>query len=159
MLEITESLLMRGADKVIDIMNQLVAMGLALALDDFGTGYSSLSYLKRFPIDVLKIDQSFTFDVTTDESAASITRAIIAMARSLGMTTVAEGVETREQMEFLGALGGDVMQGFLISRPLPEDQITALLNIGSTLAEAQGSRRWPIVGGNAAGEGQQSAVA
>ena len=149
-LELTESTLMHDTDAAVATMRQLKRLGVRLALDDFGTGYSSLSYLKRFPIDVLKIDQSFTFDVTTDESAASITRAIIAMARSLGMTTVAEGVETREQMEFLGALGGDVMQGFLISRPLPVDQITALLSLGATLAEAQGSRRWPIGGVKAA---------
>jgi EAL domain-containing protein (putative c-di-GMP-specific phosphodiesterase class I) len=145
-LELTESTLMHDTDAAVATMRQLKRLGVRLALDDFGTGYSSLSYLKRFPIDVLKIDQSFTFDVTTDEGAASITRAIIAMARSLGMTTVAEGVETREQMEFLGALGGDVMQGYLISRPLPVAEITALLREGSTLAEVEGSRRWPMQG-------------
>ena len=127
-LELTESVLMHNTDAALATMRQIKTLGVRLALDDFGTGYSSLSYLKRFPIDVLKIDQSFTFEVTSDEGAASITRAIIAMARSLNMTTVAEGVETKEQLDFLGALGCDVMQGFHISRPLPVDQITALLD-------------------------------
>ena len=129
-LELTESALMHDTDATVETMRQIKKLGVRLSLDDFGTGYSSLSYLKRFPIDVLKIDQSFTFEVTSDEGAASITRAIIAMARSLNMTTVAEGVETKEQLEFLGALGCDVMQGFHISRPLPVSQITALLDAG-----------------------------
>ena len=127
-LELTESVLMHNTDAALATMLQIKNLGVRLALDDFGTGYSSLSYLKRFPIDVLKIDQSFTFEVTIDEGAASITRAIIAMARSLNMTTVAEGVETKEQLDFLGALGCDVMQGFHISRPLQVSQITALLD-------------------------------
>ena len=118
-----------------------------LALDDFGTGYSSLSYLKRFPIDVLKIDKSFTFDVTSDEGAASITRAIIAMARSLNMRTVAEGVETAEQLEFLGALGCDVMQGYHIGRPVPADRMTALLRDDMRLAgHTNGRQRSAAVG-------------
>ena len=129
-LELTESVLMHNTDSTIETMRQIKNLGVRLAMDDFGTGYSSLSYLKRFPIDVLKIDQSFTFEVTKDEGAASITRAIIAMARSLNMTTVAEGVETKEQLEFLSALGCDVMQGFHISRPLPVGQVTVLLDAG-----------------------------
>ena len=127
-LELTESVLMHDTKATIETMRQLKNVGVRLALDDFGTGYSSLSYLKRFPIDVLKIDQSFTFEVTSDDGAASITRAIIAMARSLNMTTVAEGVETCEQLAYLVALGCDVMQGFHISRPVPNEQITALLD-------------------------------
>ena len=127
-LELTESTLMSNTDTAIETMRQLKGLGVRLALDDFGTGYSSLSYLKRFPIDVLKIDKSFTFDVTSDEGAASITRAIIAMARSLNMTTVAEGVETREQLDMLGTLGCDVMQGYYLSRPLSRDAATAFLN-------------------------------
>ena len=134
-LELTESTLMHNTDAAVETMRQLKSLGVRLALDDFGTGYSSLSYLKRFPIDVLKIDKSFTFDVTSDEGAASITRAIIAMARSLNMITVAEGVETREQLEFLGALGCDVMQGYHISRPLPVDRMTALLGAGLPVTE------------------------
>jgi diguanylate cyclase (GGDEF)-like protein/PAS domain S-box-containing protein len=133
-LELTESTLMHKTDAVVETMRQLKRLGVRLALDDFGTGYSSLSYLRRFPIDVLKIDKSFTSDVTSDEGAASITRAIIAMARSLNMTTVAEGVETAEQLELLSALGCDVMQGYLIGHPLPAQRITALLNDGRSQA-------------------------
>ena len=129
-LELTESSLMNNTEAAVETMREIKRLGVRLALDDFGTGYSSLSYLKRFPIDVLKIDQSFTFEVTSDDGAATITRAIIAMARSLNMTTVAEGVETREQLAFLGAAGCDVMQGFHIGRPLPAGQITALLGDG-----------------------------
>jgi diguanylate cyclase (GGDEF)-like protein/PAS domain S-box-containing protein len=117
-LELTESVLMHDTDATVETMRQIKRLGVRLALDDFGTGYSSLSYLKRFPIDVLKIDRSFTLEVTSDDGAASITRAIIAMARSLNMTTVAEGVETQAQLDFLGALGCDVMQGYHIGRPL-----------------------------------------
>ncbi len=138
-LELTESVLMQGTDAAVHTMRQIKALGVRLALDDFGTGYSSLSYLKRFPIDVLKIDQSFTFEVTSDDGAASITRAIIAMARSLNMTTVAEGVETREQLEFLGMLGCDVMQGYHISRPVPASQITAMLEADLLLARGKES--------------------
>ncbi len=119
---------MHDTGAAVETMRQIKKLGVRLALDDFGTGYSSLSYLKRFPIDVLKIDQSFTFEVTSDDGAASITRAIVAMAQSLRMTTVAEGVETGEQLDFLCALGCDVIQGFHISRPLPVSQITALLD-------------------------------
>ncbi len=126
-LELTESALMHDTEAAIATMRHLERLGVRLALDDFGTGYSSLSYLRRFPIDVLKIDRSFTADVTGDTGAASITRAIIAMAQSLDMTTVAEGVETQEQLEFLAGLGCQVMQGYHISRPLPADRVTALL--------------------------------
>ena len=145
-LELTESVLMQNTDAALATMRQIKNLGVRLALDDFGTGYSSLSYLKRFPIDVLKIDQSFTFEVTSDEGAASITRAIIAMARSLNMTTVAEGVETVEQLDFLGALGCDVMQGFHISRPLPVSQITALLDAELALLHRTSCNTNPAIG-------------
>jgi EAL domain-containing protein (putative c-di-GMP-specific phosphodiesterase class I) len=135
---------MRDTNAAIETMRQIKNIGVRLTLDDFGTGYSSLSYLRRFPIDVLKIDKSFTFDVTTDEGAASITRAIIAMARSLNMTTIAEGVETIEQLELLSALGCDVMQGYHISRPLPVDQITALLSDSLRLADLAISSARPV---------------
>ena len=137
-LELTESALMHDADTTVETMRRIKGLGVRLALDDFGTGYSSLSYLKRFPIDVLKIDQSFTFEVTSDDGAASITRAIVAMARSLHMTTVAEGVETSAQLEFLAEIGCDVMQGYHISHPLPVDQITALLADRPRVARAPG---------------------
>ncbi len=104
-LEITESLLVRGAENVIPIMNQLVAMGLALALDDFGTGYSSLAYLKKFPISTLKIDRSFVVGLPHEENDCAIARAIVTMAQQLRQEIVAEGVETLEQMAFLRGLG------------------------------------------------------
>ena len=126
---------MQDTEATVATVRQLKNLGLRLALDDFGTGYSSLSYLRRFPMDVLKIDQSFTRDVTSDEGAASITRAIIAMARSLNMTTVAEGVETQEQLDRLSTFGCDVMQGYFLGRPQPVDRITALLNDRPQLAE------------------------
>ena len=114
-LEITESLLVRGADNVIPIMNELVAMGLALALDDFGTGYSSLAYLKKFPISTLKIDRSFVIGLPHEENDCAIARAIVTMAQQLRQEIVAEGVETREQMAFLRDLGCDQLQGYLFS--------------------------------------------
>jgi diguanylate cyclase (GGDEF)-like protein len=139
-LELTESTLMHNTVAAVETMRQLKSLGVRLALDDFGTGYSSLSYLRRFPIDVLKIDRSFTMDVTSDEGAASITRAIIAMACSLNMVTVAEGVETKEQLDFLGALGCDVMQGYYVSRPLSVGRMTALLGTGLPVTEFACSR-------------------
>ncbi len=129
-LELTESVLMNNTDAAIETMRRLKRLGVQLALDDFGTGYSSLSYLKRFPIDILKIDKSFTFEVATDVAAATITRAIVAMARTLGMTTIAEGVENEEQFELLAELDCDVMQGYLISRPLTAERLSALLRDG-----------------------------
>ena len=129
-LELTESTLMHNTDTTVATMLQLKRLGVRLALDDFGTGYSSLSYLKRFPIDVLKIDKSFVADVPHDDGAGSLTRAIIAMAQSLNMDTVAEGVETAEQHQFLSALQCGTMQGYLFSRPLPVEQVTALLHAG-----------------------------
>jgi diguanylate cyclase (GGDEF)-like protein len=107
MLEITESLLVRGADTVIEIMNELVAMGLALALDDFGTGYSSLAYLKKFPISTLKIDRAFVIGLPHEENDCAIARAIVTMAQQMRQEIVAEGVETGDQMAFLRDLGCD----------------------------------------------------
>jgi two-component system, sensor histidine kinase len=132
-LELTESILMQDTASALVTMQQIKALGVRLALDDFGTGYSSLGYLKRFPIDVLKIDQSFTADITTDASTTAITRAIISMAHSLNMTTVAEGVETAEQMQHLCALGNELLQGYYLCRPQPADKINALLKGGLRL--------------------------
>jgi EAL domain-containing protein (putative c-di-GMP-specific phosphodiesterase class I) len=126
-LEVTESLIMHEAARVTQSLALLKQMGLELAIDDFGTGYSSLSYLKRFPIDRLKIDQSFVRDITTDHDNAAITSAIVALTRNLGLKTIAEGVETREQLEFLRAHGCNEVQGFLLSRPVEAGACAALL--------------------------------
>ncbi|TFW24313.1 putative bifunctional diguanylate cyclase/phosphodiesterase [Duganella callida] len=135
-LEITESLLVRGTDKVIAIMNQLVAMGMALALDDFGTGYSSLAYLKKFPISTLKIDRSFVIGLPYEENDCAIARAIVTMAQQLRQEIVAEGVETAEQMAFLRELGCDQLQGYLFSQPVPAAEFATMLREGKRLAFA-----------------------
>jgi len=126
-LELTESTLMQDTDGVLETFRELKALGVSLAIDDFGTGYSSLSYLKRFPIDVVKIDQTFIRDLTTNTEDASITRAIIAMARSLDMRTIAEGVETRDQAALLSAYDCDEIQGMFFSGPLPAGEFERLL--------------------------------
>jgi len=126
-LEITESLVMRGADQVLPILNALVAMGLAIALDDFGTGYSSLAYLKRFPISTLKIDRSFVVGVPTEPNDCAIAQAIVTMGKQLRQEIVAEGVETREQMAFLRDLGCDQLQGYLFSQPLSAEDFVRLV--------------------------------
>ncbi len=134
MLEITESLLMRGADQVVEIMNELVAMGLALALDDFGTGYSSLAYLKKFPISILKIDRSFVVGLPHEDNDCAIARAIVTMAQQLRQEIVAEGVETVEQMGFLRGLGCDQLQGYLFSAAVPAADFARMLREGRRLS-------------------------
>ncbi|MEI7612798.1 MAG: EAL domain-containing protein [Betaproteobacteria bacterium] len=121
-LEITESLLVRGPEIVIPIMNELVAMGFSLSLDDFGTGYSSLSYLKKFPITTLKIDRAFVIGVPGDENDCAIAQAIVTMGKQLRQEIVAEGVETIEQMNFLRQLGCDQLQGYLFSPPVSAEE-------------------------------------
>jgi len=126
-LELTESAVMQDAEQMIDLLNALKKLGLSLAIDDFGTGYSSLSYLKRFPIDRLKIDQSFIKDLTLRHEEEAITQAIIGMGRTLKMKAIAEGVETDEQLRFLKQAGCDEIQGFLFSKPLPAEEFAQLL--------------------------------
>lgn len=133
-LELTESILMHNTDAMAAVLLELKALGLMLTLDDFGTGYSSLSYLKRFPIDVLKIDRSFIQNVTTDADDASLTKTIILMAQSLKMKTVAEGVETEGQLGFLKANQCDEIQGFYFSQPLTAAALTEILQQGKQLA-------------------------
>ncbi|HEX8352756.1 MAG TPA: EAL domain-containing protein [Pyrinomonadaceae bacterium] len=126
-LEITESMVMENIDTAIGMLAQLRALGVGLSIDDFGTGYSSLSYLHRFPIDTLKIDRSFVTQMTDNAENAEIVRTIVTLARSLDMDVIAEGVETREQLRQLGALGCDYGQGYLFSRPVGAGQAVELL--------------------------------
>jgi diguanylate cyclase len=132
-LELTETFLMQDAKATAAVLQALKDLGVNLALDDFGTGYSSLSHLKRFPIDTLKIDQSFVRDLATDADDASIVSAVISMGESLHMRVVAEGVETREQLTFLQEHSCPEGQGYYFSRPVVAGQLTQLL--GSTVAE------------------------
>lgn len=132
-LELTESILMETTEAAIQTLNDLKSMGLRISIDDFGTGYSSLSYLKRFPIDTLKIDRSFVRDVTSDPDDKAIINAIIALARSLNLKVIAEGVETIQQLVCLHEQGSDGMQGYLFSPPLPKDSLTQLLQEGKNL--------------------------
>jgi len=126
-LELTESVVSADPEGAVALMHRLHALGVSLSVDDFGTGYSSLSYLKRFPIQKLKIDQSFVRDLDADPSNLSIVSGIIAMAHSLGLKTVAEGVETAAQAQLLTQKGCDVGQGYLYARPMPADAFAATL--------------------------------
>lgn len=127
-LEITEGIVIQNIDDTIAKMRRLKKMGVTFAMDDFGTGYSSLTYLKRLPVDALKIDQSFVRDATTDPNDAEIIRAIVAMAQSLNLAVIAEGVEKPEQLRFLEQLGCHLYQGYLFSEPLPLDGFVGLLS-------------------------------
>jgi diguanylate cyclase (GGDEF)-like protein len=133
-LEVTESSAMENPEAAAAIMRELKALGVRISIDDFGTGYSSLSHLKRLPFDMLKIDKSFIRDITTDPDDAAIVSAVIAMAHTLKLRVVAEGVETEEQMRFLTDEGCDRVQGWLFSRPLPAEQLPETL---SALARAR----------------------
>jgi len=133
-LELTETVLMQHAESTTSVLNVLKSIGVRLAVDDFGTGYSSLSYLKQFPIDCLKIDQSFIHDITSCTDDAPIVRAVITMAKSLKQSVVGEGVETKEQMAFLRAHGCDEAQGYYFSMPVIADRFSKLLKTDTPLA-------------------------
>lgn len=126
-LEITESTAMQDVNQSIGILEKLAAMGVEISIDDFGTGYSSLEYLKRLPIHHLKIDRSFVKDIPMDTDDAAITAAISAMAHSLNLTVVAEGIETKDQLEFLRSLECAEGQGYLFSKPISAATLTELL--------------------------------
>lgn len=127
-LEITETVLMRDGESTIGMLRALKNMGVRISIDDFGTGYSSLGYLKRFPVDILKVDRSFVRDAMRQAGDAAIVRAIVGIARSMGLTTVAEGVETIEQIEFLRDEGCNRLQGFYFSRPADAAQVVERLS-------------------------------
>jgi EAL domain-containing protein (putative c-di-GMP-specific phosphodiesterase class I) len=122
-LEITEAVLIRDDVAALAILHQLRDIGVRIALDDFGTGYSSLSYLKRFPFDKIKIDRCFVSDLSETDGSSSIVQAVVNIAAALNMTTVAEGVETRDQRELLSRLGCTEMQGYLFSAPRPAAEV------------------------------------
>ena len=124
-LELTESLLVGAVTDTIEKMFSLKAIGIDFSLDDFGTGYSSLSYLSRLPLYQLKIDRSFTSNVLTDPRNAAVAKTIIALAESLGLGVIAEGVETDAEREFLASAGCDAYQGYFFSRPLPLEDFEA----------------------------------
>jgi EAL domain-containing protein (putative c-di-GMP-specific phosphodiesterase class I) len=126
-LEITEGAVLKNVDHIIATLNQLRAMGISIALDDFGTGYSSLSYLKRFPIHAVKIDRSFVRDLEHDASDATIVSTVIAMAENMGLTVIAEGVETEFQLAFLRERGCEEFQGNLVSEPVTPGELTDIL--------------------------------
>ncbi|NTV96533.1 MAG: bifunctional diguanylate cyclase/phosphodiesterase, partial [Thiobacillus sp.] len=126
-LEITESTMMVDVARVASVLDSLAAMDVGTAIDDFGTGYSSLAYLKQLPVDYLKIDRSFVRDVPKDKEDSTIVRAILTMSQTLGLKTVAEGIETEGQADFLRAAGCQIGQGYLISRPLPLAELTGWL--------------------------------
>lgn len=129
-LEITENSLMQQAEEIVPLIQQLRDMGVSFAVDDFGTGYSSLSYLKKLPLDYLKLDRSFVMDLPNDDDSAIIATSIMVLAHSLALSIISEGVETREQFEFLQDSGSQYIQGFLFSKPLPRDDFLDLVRQG-----------------------------
>src|ERR1700676_4990889 len=139
--EVTESMLLVDSDAALKTLTALRAMGVKIAIDDFGTGYSSLSYLRRLPLDKLKLDQSFIRDAGQNEGDAAITRAILAMAHSLHLTVVAEGVETQAQIDLLLNLGCTTVQGFMLGRPLPAAATAKLLRASATNADSPVAHR------------------
>ncbi|MHB8347751.1 MAG: EAL domain-containing protein [Acidiferrobacterales bacterium] len=143
-LEMTESILLHNTEEILAVMERLHSLGVVFSMDDFGTGYSSLSYLKRFPIDTLKIDQSFMRDIPTDPNDSAIAQAIIAMAHNLGIQVIAEGVETSAQRAFLRTHHCDGMQGYLFSKPLGPEKMTRLLLRNRTVARRRPLPRSPI---------------
>ena len=126
-LELTESMMVENADRTIEILLELKKMGVTVSMDDFGTGYSALSLLTRFPMDTLKVDRAFVMNLPQDRDAATIAKTIISMAQQLNFSVVAEGIETESQMTFLNALGCDVGQGYLFGKPMPADELSAMI--------------------------------
>jgi diguanylate cyclase (GGDEF)-like protein len=144
-LEITESMVMQNLEHTVRVLEAIKRLGITLAIDDFGTGYSSMSMVKKFPIDILKIDRSFVRDIANDSDAKAIAEAIIALGHALDLTVVAEGVENAEQERFLRTQNCDEVQGYLVSRPLPADELATFL-ASRALAElkAQSTKAGPF---------------
>ncbi len=126
-IELTEGAIMKDAEGSISTLERMRSRGITISIDDFGTGYSSLSYLKRLPLDILKIDQSFVRDITTDHNDAAIVRAIIGLAQTLGIKVIAEGVEDENQLSFLNSNGCDYGQGFLFGKPVAPEAFIELI--------------------------------
>lgn len=141
-IELTEGVVMTDVEHAVRILHQLKNLGVRLSIDDFGTGYSSLAYLRRLPVDVLKIDRSFVHNLTTNDDEASIVRSVIALAHSLGLQVIAEGVETEAQLASLRGHGCDQIQGYYFSEPLPADAFEQLLAQGKHLRP---SEAWPLM--------------
>lgn len=139
-LEILESAVLADMDSALLELERVRQLGVSLALDDFGTGYSSLSYLKQMPVNTLKIDRMFVQNVVSDPDDAAIVAATISMAHNIGLRVVAEGVETNAQLVHLTRMGCDQLQGYLASKPLPEEELRQLLNTGSALVQSQAER-------------------
>jgi EAL domain-containing protein (putative c-di-GMP-specific phosphodiesterase class I) len=129
-LEVTESVFVQDSERAFIVLSELKSLGVRLALDDFGTGYSSLNYLKRFPIDIVKIDRAFVADLADDPASHAIVLAVVELAHALGMTVVAEGIETVEQHKRLLALGCDSCQGYYFARPMPAEDLGTLIRRG-----------------------------
>ena len=136
-IELTEGTLMHQPEDTIKTLCELKALGIRLSIDDFGTGYSSLSYLKRFPLDTLKVDQSFVGDIPDEPDAVAIVSAVIAMGHALKLKIIAEGVETRGQMDFLRAMGCDIAQGYYMGHAMPHGEFVRLLQNGIQLESRQ----------------------
>jgi EAL domain-containing protein (putative c-di-GMP-specific phosphodiesterase class I) len=139
-IELHESSLIQNIEKTLHILRRLKAMGVRIAIDDFGTGYSSLATLQQFPLDTIKIDRSYIRDLATQDDDSQLTKAIIAMGKSLSLTVVAQGVETKEQADFLRAHACDEIQGFYFSKPMSAPQFTALLQAQKPDPTLSGSR-------------------
>jgi EAL domain-containing protein (putative c-di-GMP-specific phosphodiesterase class I) len=146
-LEITETVAMKNADYTLEVLRHLRQMGIRISIDDFGTGYSSLTYLKNFPIQTVKIDQSFVRDLASDQNDAALAIAIINMAHVLGLNVVAEGVETGEQLAFLAQHRCDEYQGYLLARPAPPEELATILERDVKGATGNGRRGGRVAAG------------
>jgi EAL domain-containing protein (putative c-di-GMP-specific phosphodiesterase class I) len=136
-LELTESILIEDAEKVVEMIHQLKRLGVKLSIDDFGTGYSSMAYLKRFVVNKLKIDQSFINGILSNDHDAAIVRTIINLAHSLGMTAIAEGVETREVLDALELMGCDQIQGYYFAKPVSAADFEIFIRSENCMAKAE----------------------